>query len=372
MADQSQTHDPETVIQEANIKFVADDLQGAQMAYQSALLTWVDDATFGSPSQKQHISSAIATLWIAYADLNRRANMFKAATDTYEAAVNCPIAGTMGSVWSSYAKFQQERSRNKTAQKIYIRALVGENGVEAKVVSEQERDELWIEFFEMMQRLSQGDTLTMEQLKDAVRVEHKVPANLGNENASTIAQQFTVKAEPMDQYSSDSNQVYAFTTTPQAAVLQEPMLKRAKLANSGGISETSVVSTASVEASASELSLRISAIPPEISAEWLARDGNSAPSIPSPPLFSPSPPRLSDPSGKELLGTEISLKLIQMLIGNNGEDAHDSSGLNVSGNAILEICKACWLMTALKEREAAKCTEALDKKLVSEEIKFHG
>ena len=175
------------------------------------------------------ISSAIATLWIAYADLNRRANMFKAATDTYEAAVNCPIAGTMGSVWSSYAKFQQERSRNKTAQKIYIRALVGENGVEAKVVSEQERDELWIDFFEMMQRLSQGETLTMEQLKDAVRVEHKVPANLRNANASTIAQQFTVKAEPMEQHSSDSNQVYAFTMTPQAEVLEEPMLKRAKL-----------------------------------------------------------------------------------------------------------------------------------------------
>eukprot|EP00979_Chaetoceros_neogracilis_P008691 scaffold1931_cov281-Chaetoceros_neogracile.AAC.2 len=375
MADQSQTHDASSVIQEANVKFDADDLQGAQMVYQSALLTWVDDATFGSPSQKQQITSAVATLWIAYADLNRRANMFKAATDTYEAAVNCPIAGTIGIVWSSYAKFQQERNRNKTAQKVYIRALVGENEVEAKVASEQECDDLWKEFLEMMHSLNQseGDTLSMEQLKEAVRAEHNAAAKIGISNASANMQPGNVKAEPMDQYN-NSQQLYAFSQAPQAADIEEPTLKRAKLADANSMSESSTVLPASVEAAASEIRLRMSVIPPEIKAEWLVLDGNSSPCIPSPPLFSPSPPRLSDPSGKELLGTEISLKLIQMLIGDDyGHDGgvQDSTDLNVGGNAIVETCRACWLMTALKEREAAVCMVALDKKLVSYEKCFH-
>jgi len=371
MADQSQTHDAYTVIQEANAKFDADDLQGAQMVYQSALLTWVDDATFGSPSQKQQISSAIATVWIAYADLNRRANMFKAATDTYEAAVNCPIAGTMGIVWSSYAKFQQERNRNKTAQKVYIRALVGENEVHAKVANEQECHDLWKEFLEMMQSLNQGETLSMEQLQDAVRAEYNEALNVRNANTSANVQQGKVKAEPMNQYN-DSQQLYTFSQAPQAAEIEEPMLKRAKLADANKTPEPAAVLIASVEAAASEIRLRISVIPPEITAEWLALDGNSLPSIPSPPLFSPSPPRLSDPSGKELLGTEISLKLIQMLISDgHGGGVQDSTDSNVGGNAILETCRACWLMTALKEREATACIIALDKKLVSYKKTLH-
>ncbi len=74
MADDQ--HNPQVVIQEANEKFENNDIQGAQMVYQTALLTWPDDASFGDdPVIVKHISEGVATLWIEYASLNARANL---------------------------------------------------------------------------------------------------------------------------------------------------------------------------------------------------------------------------------------------------------------------------------------------------------
>jgi len=263
---------------------------------------------------------------------------FKAATEAFESAVNCPIAGSMGRVWKEYAKFQQERNRNKTAQKIYLRALVGEGNNPAAVEKVQDQDDLWLAFLDMMKSLSEDEELTLQQLKDAVRAEHRVQNNSN------------VKAEPVE---------YEEPMVAEITAEIEQPAKRAKLEMSANtfVPDRAVVSASTVEATASELLGRTKDIPAEITAEWLGRDGDHLPSRPEPPLFTPSPPRLSDPSGKDLLGTEMSLKLIRLLVG------HSDGG--IAGCAILDICRGCWMMTALKEREATKCIEALDKKLVS-------
>jgi len=248
----------------------------------------------------------------------------------------------MGIVWKEYSKFQQERNKNKTAQKIYLRALVGEGGGKVGAVTNvEEQDMLWQEFLSMMKRLNNDDGLTMQQLKDAVLSEH------------TPITQTKVKAEPVENMGGGTQ-----TLNTPSAEIGNPA-KRVKLDVSESLyraPEAPVVSASTIEATSLELYGRAKYMPAEITAEWLAKDGDTPPSRPD-PLFNPSPPRLSDPSGSDLLGTDISLKLIRLLIG--GADD------NLTGSAILDICKGCWTMSALKEREAIKCTEALDKKLVS-------
>lgn len=85
-------YDPNVIIQEANEKFAQSELENAQMAYQSALLDWVDDAREMENSGKDitALRDSIATLWIEYAKLNRKANMvrlrseYNASTHTEE------------------------------------------------------------------------------------------------------------------------------------------------------------------------------------------------------------------------------------------------------------------------------------------------
>ncbi len=73
------SHNPEDVVNEANEKFANNDLAGAQMVYQSALLEWVDDASFGesNPVIVKHISDGVAKLWIEFVKLLRKANMVR-------------------------------------------------------------------------------------------------------------------------------------------------------------------------------------------------------------------------------------------------------------------------------------------------------
>lgn len=347
-----ETHNPDKIIQEANVKFESGDLSGAQMTYQSALLEWVDEAQFGSPSQQ--LLDSIASLWISYASLNQKANQMKAATEAFESAVNCPVAGNIGSVWIAYANYQASRNRHKTAQKIYIRALVGENGMGPKVVKEQDRSQLWNNFLSMMHEVAGNNSLSLEQLKDAVKAEH------GTDGDGFTISSVAVKAEEQvtDLYN-DTYQMDQVQPVVSNVTSEEPVTKKAKIMDSTRPS----FSLASVESYANELLTKIKTLPAENTAEWLALDGTSFPFIPT-PLFSPSPPRLSDPSGKELLGSDIALKLIRLLIGGNGKSD------KYCGRSILEICEACWLMTGLKEREAAKMTEALDKKLVGLILKY--
>jgi len=70
-------YDPRTVETKANIKFNLGDVEGAQMAYQQALLDWVDDAreaSSGDADPATPMGQAIADLWISFANLNRKAN----------------------------------------------------------------------------------------------------------------------------------------------------------------------------------------------------------------------------------------------------------------------------------------------------------
>ncbi len=279
--------------------------------------------------------------------------------------MNCPVAGSMGRVWKEYAKFQEQRKRFKTAQKIYLRALVGvEAGKNAAVQNVEETEELWNLFLEMMKASKNDDTLTLQQLKDAVQKEHKV-----TDTSTTVIP----KSEPDEVPSSTANNIYEIplpTNDDMGGGIgqQQPATKRQKITDvhvplpSAGVPlpppEKPAVTAATVEASASTLLALIKNMPPEVTAEWLAMDGNALPSRPEPPLFSASPPKLGDASGKDLLGTEMSLKIIRLLIGTNGDGA--------AGSTMLDISRACWMMTALKEREAAKSVEALDKKLTDD------
>ena len=45
---------------------------------------------------------------------------------------------------------------------------------------------------------------------------------------------------------------------------------------------------------------------PDLAAAWMLRDGNDLAQPPEPPLFEPSPPKLQDLTGKDILGVELS------------------------------------------------------------------
>ena len=100
---------------------------------------------------------------------------FKSATEAYEQAVVCPVAGSVGRVWLDYARFAQDRDKLRTAQKIYLRALVGDTTSPAAVMDEQDRNLLWNEFLEMMKQTK--PELTMAALKKAVEEEHLLSTN---------------------------------------------------------------------------------------------------------------------------------------------------------------------------------------------------
>ena len=91
---------------------------------------------------------------------------------------------------------------------------------------------------------------------------------------------------------------------------------------------------------------------------WLACDGGSIPSRPEPALFSASPPKLGDPSGRDLVGNEAALRILQILTATT----HDGKSL---GSAVLDLCHACWMMTAVKEEEATRAQESIEKKILA-------
>lgn len=343
--ESSQQYDPVPIIEEAYAKFNNNDYDGAVNVYLAKIFEWVDDSAFGisDPQTTELIKQGIARLWIEISNLHRLANKAKAAADTFESAINCPVAGSVGSVWLSYAQFQQERGRNKTAQKIFLRALVGEDDKPAAVTSPEEQEQLWDEFLNMMRRLNSDETLTLEQLKAEVF-----------EHAANNPSVPPIKNEDDDRFSKkarldDSSTVEKVPQSQIAITLTTP----------NQYQQTSIVkaiaSASNVEATASAIVNILEKIPGSIQAEWLARDGNDLPSRPE-PLFSPSPPKLVEASGKDLMGTEIALQLIRLLIPNNEND--------VTGQSILDIIKGCWVMTALKEKEAAKCTAEMDNRLI--------
>ena len=246
----------------------------------------------------------------------------------------------MGKLYQNYANYQKERKRYKSAQKIYLRALVGDKEVgHGLVTSVDEQKELWNDFLIMMKETNEDDTLTLDQLREAVDSEY----------SSVKAKRERIEAE---------------MKTISSSV--EPDAKRARMDDTDNTipqQQTHKIPAEVVEAVSSSLIETTNNISPALNAEWLARDGTSLPTRPEPPLFTPSPPKLGDPSGKDLLGTELALQLIRILL-NKSKDGQ-SQVCDNAGSTVLDIVNGCWMMTALKEKEAAKSQEALDKKLVS-------
>jgi len=364
--DNSSEHNPTLILQQANEKMEENDLDGVRMICQSALLDWVDDAREMScnvdSTTVTKIRVAIATLWIGYANLYQSTKKYKAATETYEAAVNCPVAGSMGKVWREYARFQEERERHKSAQKIFLRALVGVEGADAAVADDEaEKELLWDEFLSMMKKLKNDDNLTLEQLRTAVKTEHM------SQMQSTVDakdKQASVNIDAM-------NKLQDFSHAPKRVKLENAYVGNGQVEgnlkgrwpnqndnnNFDNLSPENTITKKAVETSSDALIKLTENMPRSLTAEWHARDGDALPSRPEPPLFSCSPPKLTDPSFKDILGTELALKLIRLIIKKSDSD--------VTGNIVLDIASGCWTMTALKEKEARVRMKILDEKLTT-------
>jgi len=123
--------------------------------------------------------------------------------------------------------------------------------------------------------------------------------------------------------------------------------------------ETEKLSASNIDTVTGVLLATSKNMPSEIETLWHARDGGSLPSRPEPPLFTASPPKLGDPSGKDLIGHEAALNILKMLTAKT----HDGKCL---GSVLLELCHACWMMTALKEEEMTKAQESFEKKFIAD------
>jgi len=351
--DNKSEHNPNVIIQKANEKVEQNDLDGARMICQSALLDWVDDAREMSGDADSatvtKIRAAIANLWIGYANMYRSSKKYRAATETYEAAVNCPVAGSMGKVWREYARFLKERVRHKSAQKIFLRALVGVDGADAAVGDDEEAEKklLWDEFLSMMRKEKNDDNLTLEQLRAAVKTEL-----ISHVQTTMIAKDKKSATNGTIPHSEDHLHV------PKRPKLENTQGRNGLSAGGGTTDVDSAQKLKAVENSSDQLIKLTENMPRSLTAEWHARDGDALPSRPEPPLFSCSPPKLTDPSFKDILGTDLALKLIRLLIKKSDND--------VTGNIILDIARGCWTMTAIKEMEARVSMNALDEKLTKD------
>ena len=279
----------------------------------------------------------------------------------YEQATNCPVVGGMGKIWEEYTQFLEERGRPRTAQKLYLRALVGEGGEGdadgsndgPRVTDPTEQEKLWLGFLSMMQSLRKNPDLTLEDLKLAVKKEH-----LGQSSPAANtddSEEHSAITQVPDQPSSTTIEA----PKPETEVVARPA-KRSRWDRKAPV-ETETVSASSIDTTSGILVTAAKHMPPEIETLWHARDGGSLPSRPDPPLFTASPPKLGDPSGKDLVGNETALKILKILT----SKTHDGKCL---GSAILELCHACWMMTALKEEAAVKAQESLQMKIVSDYI----
>jgi tetratricopeptide (TPR) repeat protein len=307
-------YDPNLILHAAEEKRSLGDLAGAQLLFESALLEWGDDAREKKRDVDQNLCDAITTLWLAYADFHRTNKAWKSAMDTYEQAIQDPVARKFGRVYLEYARFAEERDKLITAQNVYIRALIGENG-QPSVSDEQDTTLLWNEFLEMMKKTT--PSLTLATLKDAVVKEHNQKRSQP-EFVSSLHNMCDIKTRNHEEESDN----------------------------------THVVTADDVDSERQNLLSLISQMPPEISAAWMARDGDAPPQAPEPPLFAPTRPKMSDPSGKDLIGSDMALQITERL-------------LCKSGTVMLETCRALWLMTALLEKEFHQTLDAIDKSMVS-------
>lgn len=339
MDSTQRNYDPNIIIKAANDKFAAGDLEGGQTLFQSALLNWVDDARELTLDQEQ-MKEAIATLWVAYAHFLRQAKQFKSATEAYEQAMECPIAGTAGRVWVDYGRFLEERGRDRTAQDMYIRALHKGGG---QVQDQQDRALLWNEFLEMMRK--RNSSLTLSELQQAIAEQDQatpdgVPSNKRSRSDSNDSMGLT-----QPDVNASSQQLALPPQEPTTAVVTEE-------------SRTHVVtaSDVDVEHKALEEITNNAQNDPAFMTAWLVRDGTAPPQPPT-PLFSPNPPKLKDPTGKELVGEELALQIIQVL-------------LKQTGPTILQVCRGLWMLQGLKEQQASLGLKKMDEAISTSAVEL--
>jgi tetratricopeptide (TPR) repeat protein len=342
----SHSYDPNIVIKAADEKLAANDVSGGQTLFQSALLNWVDDAQFAASNPVMDVDQmreAIATLWIAYAHYLQKAKQFKSATEAYEQAVACPIGGKIGRVWLDYARFLEERGKLRTAQQVYLRALVDNDG--GQVEDEQDRNLLWSEFLEMMRTKTNKPDLTMGALKQAIEEEH---------HASNTASQQQPQA-----VGSNSDMYDDLPPASKRPRLDGSATAAIKLEAEQEDTRSHVVTASDVKTEETALMdiIQNAKNDPQFMATWMVRDGDAPPQAPETPLFEAAPPKLSDPTGKDLLGEDLALQLVRRL-------------LEPAGSVILQISRGLWMMTALKEHQSHRTLKDLDKTVKEEAQKL--
>uniref|UniRef100_A0A7S3P7M0 Uncharacterized protein n=1 Tax=Amphora coffeiformis TaxID=265554 RepID=A0A7S3P7M0_9STRA len=340
-------YNPNRIIEAANEKLQQDaDWQGGQLMFQTALLQWSDDAREGGD---EALCEALATLYMAYAHFLASAKQFKSTMEAYDSAITDPVVGKMGRVWLEYAAFCQERQKFVKAQQVYLRALVGTNGNPPAVPDgpeqEQDRDVLWHAFWEMVKEQNNKPDMTLEELQTAVLSEHQ-PDAAASATPAFVQSESTITAD--DQYGDEP--AYKKIKLEDGTTLPPPPTHTPTPPPTFTDNKVHVVvpEAVKVQEQAFLEVLQQPDLPPEIRGAWMMVDGTGTAQPPEPPLFQVSPPKLSDPSGKDILGVDLALTLTQQLL---------ETG---RGSLALQVCRALWVMTAVHERSAAHRLDRLD------------
>ena len=230
---------------------------------------------------------------------------------------------------------------------MYLRALAGispnEETYQGMVSDEEDRKVLWNDFLELVKGNKSGENITLEELQKAVEEDHvkplkrKAELEAENESKKTKSEEMEMDEEPEK-------------TEPEEPTDPNRLSKEQ-------IEKANTVTTESNELMRLTSSPTTGTSPSEVVALWLVKDGDSHPIAP-PPLFHPSPPKLNDMSGRDLVGTEVALQLVCMQLKHAPEDSN--------GTILLEICRGCWAMYYLMERRTSQSLNALDAQLTKE------
>ena len=231
------------------------------------------------------------------------------------------------------------------------------------VTNETERFKLWNDFLSLTRESTNDPSLTIDALMTAVKEEHN--------NAKSETNTITSNQQSLNSISSERPHKIQKTHHIEHSISSSTLLSSNNVLASVSLTDqkTSMISNINnhnIQPSILNLSLAdqiqvetkklISvtkgSLPPELRALWLASDGDAPPARPEPPLFAPSPPKLSDVSGKDILGSEMALKLLRILLNTK------------ESNIILDVCRGCWVMTALKEQEIVNVIKQFEEHMV--------
>lgn len=396
-------YNPSSIIKQAEEKWTNEgNLEAAILVYETTLLEWGDDAMALADNNdaKSYIRDGMASLYLNYANLYRKAKQWKSCEEAYEQATNDALVGSLGRIWLDYARFCEERGRVKAAQNVYRRALSLSSGNGVK--DSEEREELWEEFHRMMVESSQKKDLTLEELKQAMKDTSSViedVVNLGSVveedngrngkkrkvgevgNASDPdGKRIAVDVAQEDVSSVKMDLDGSAKVNPDAASLVS------KPGSEAGVKSESVNTTKSsttvkrltgaqlelltasmskkIEAEATALMSDAASFPPALSAAWVAKDGSNRPSIVS-LLFQAKPPSSDMTSGKDGVGPKAALQVVQLLLGGKKEavDVDPQKDEFDASATVLDLVKCCWAMTAIFELRSKDIMDKLEEKM---------